>query len=234
MRDELQEVYASLRADRHARVLVVTGEGDRAFCVGQDVKETLERGSVRPREERELNIYTPLFNDVWLPSIVAVNGVCVGGGFHFLADADIVLASEEHASFIDTHTSMGQASVLEAITLLGRVNSGSLMKMMVLGRHGPIDAEEARRINLVDEVVPHARLRERALELAALIGRNSPAAIEVSKRALFDATRGPYAETFQRGWDRLKGHWNHPDILEGARAFAEKRPPEWYVGEEGS
>jgi enoyl-CoA hydratase/carnithine racemase len=123
---------------------------------------------------------------------------------------------------------------LEAITLLGRVNTGSLMKMMVLGRHGPIDAEEARRINLVDEVVPHAQLRDRALELAALIGKNSPAAIEVSKRALFDATRGPYADSFWRGWDRLKQHWGHPDILEGARAFAEKRAPNWYVGEEDS
>src|SRR5262249_25775322 len=113
-------------------------------------------------------------------------------------------------------------------------NTGSLMKMMVLGRSGRIDAAEAHRIHLVDEVVPHAQLMERARELAGQIARNSPAAIEVSKRALFDATRGPYAESFWRGWDRLKGHWAHPEFLGGARAFAEKRAREWYVSEEGS
>ena len=234
MRAELQEVYTSLRSDSDARVLVITGEGARAFCVGQDVKETVDRGSVRPREERDLLLYSPIFNDVWLPCIVAVNGVCVGGAFHFLADADIILASKEHASFVDTHTSVGQASVLEAISLLGRVGTGSLTKMMVLGSHGPIDAEEAHRINLVDEVVPHERLLDRALELAELIGRNSPAAIEVSKRALLAAIRGPFAPTFESGWQRLREHWNHPDVLEGARAFAEKRPPNWHVGRRGS
>jgi enoyl-CoA hydratase/carnithine racemase len=227
MRSELRDVYADLKHDRSARAMIITGAGDRAFCVGQDVKETLERGSVRPAGEQQHTIYTPLAQDLWLPCIVAVNGVCVGGGLHFVADADIVLASREHASFADTHVSVGQVATLEPTSLLGRVDFGSLSKMVMLGRHLRIGAKEALRINLVDEVVPHEQLLERACELADQIAQNSPAAVEASKRALVAASRGPYEKYIEQGWEALQAHWGHPDVLEGARAFAEKRTPQW-------
>ena len=67
---------------------------------------------------------TPLNCDIWLPTIVAVNGVCTGAGLHFIADADLVVASST-ASFLDTHVSVGQVAAIEPITLLPRIGLGN-------------------------------------------------------------------------------------------------------------
>ena len=117
--DTLRETWMSLRDDRSVRAIVITGAGDRAFCTGMDLQDHAARGGPRPAKadvHEELR-QTPLNCDVWLPTIAAVNGVCVGGGFHFVADADIVLMSST-ASFIDTHVSVGQVTALEPIQLL--------------------------------------------------------------------------------------------------------------------
>ena len=75
------------------RAIVITGAGERAFCTGMDLKAFAERGGPRPVKadvHEELRL-TPLHCDVWLPTIVAVNGVCTGAGLHFVADADVVV-----------------------------------------------------------------------------------------------------------------------------------------------
>ena len=169
---------------------------------------------------------TPLHCDVWLPTIVAVNGVCTGAGLHFVADADVVLASTS-ASFLDTHVSVGQVAAIEPITLLPRIGLGNALRLTVLGRHGRIGAEEALRISLVDEVVEAEALLERAMARAEQAASGSPAAIEASKRAIVAALDLPLREAMQRGWERLVAHRDHPDSHEGPMAFAEKRDPEW-------
>src|SRR5207244_261801 len=120
---------------------------------------------------------------VWLPTIVAVNGVCVGGGLHFVADADVVIAST-NASFIDTHVSVGQVTALEPIQLLPRIGLGNALRLAVLGRRGRIGAEDALRISLVDEIVEPEQLLPRATALAEIAASGSPGAIEKSKRAI--------------------------------------------------
>ena len=119
-----------------------------------DLKAFAERGGPRPikADVHEELCVTPLHCDVWLPTVVAVNGVCTGSGLHFVADADIVVAPST-ASFLDTHVSVGQVAAIEPITLLPRIGLGSVLRLTVLGRHGRISAEEALRIGLVDEVV---------------------------------------------------------------------------------
>ena len=126
---------------------------------------------------------TPLAYDCWLPTVVAVNGVCTGSGLHFVADADVVIASAT-ASFLDTHVSVGQVAALEPITLMPRIGLGNALRLAVLGTHGRMNAEEALRISLVDEVVEPDRLLDRAVELAEMMATGSPAAIEASKRAI--------------------------------------------------
>ena len=167
------------------RAIVITGAGERAFCTGMDLKAFAERGGPRPVKadvHEELRV-TPLHCDVWLPTIVAVNGVCTGAGLHFIADADVVIASAT-ASFLDTHVSVGQVAAIEPITLLPRIGLGNALRLTVLGRHGRIAADEALRISLVDEVVEPALLLDRAVELAEQAATGSPAAIEASKRAV--------------------------------------------------
>jgi len=225
--DVLRETWTSLHKDKSVRAIVITGTG-RAFCTGMDLQDHAARGGPRPAKPNvhdELR-QTPLNCDVWLPTIVAVNGTCVGAGFHFVADADIVLASTS-AVFIDTHVSVGQVTALEPIQLLPRIGLGNALKLAVLGKHGRIGAEEALRISLVDEVVEAAELMPRAMELADLCATGSPRAIEGSKRAIWAALDKPLKEAMQHGWELLLAHREHPDSIEGPKAFAEKREPRW-------
>jgi enoyl-CoA hydratase/carnithine racemase len=226
--DGLQALWTSLASEPSVRSIVITGAGDRAFCTGMDLKAAAERGGPRPVKadvHEELRL-TPLHCDVWLPTIVAVNGVCTGSGLHFVADADIVLASAT-ASFLDTHVSVGQVTAIEPITLLPRIGLGNALRMAVLGRHGRMAADEALRISLVDEVVEPTQLLDRAVELAELAATGSPAAVEASKRAIRGALERPMAEAMQRGWELLVAHRGHPDSIEGPKAFAEKRAAKW-------
>jgi E-phenylitaconyl-CoA hydratase len=226
--EDLGEAWASARSDRTLRSIVITGAGSRAFCTGMDLQAFAERGGPRPVKadvHEELRT-TPLQCDVWLPTIVAVNGVCTGAGFHFLADADIVIASSK-ASFLDTHVSVGQVTALEPITLLPRIGLGNALRLAVLGKHGRISAEEALRISLVDEVVDPQHLLDRAVELAEDAATGSPAAIEASKRAIRASLERPMAEAMQHGWELLLAHRQHPDSNEGPAAFVEKRGPKW-------
>jgi enoyl-CoA hydratase/carnithine racemase len=226
--DGLLETWTSLREDREIRSIVITGAGSRAFCTGMDLQAFAERDGPRPVKDdvhEELKV-TPLHCDIWLPTIVAVNGVCTGSGLHFVADADVVVASST-ASFLDTHVSVGQITAVEPITLLPRIGLGNALRFAVLGRHGRISAEEALRISLVDEVVEPDGLLGRAVELAELAATGSPTAIEASKRAIRDSLERPMAEALQHGWELLLAHREHPDSHEGPIAFAEKRDPTW-------
>jgi enoyl-CoA hydratase/carnithine racemase len=226
--DELQETWTSAKNDEAIRSIVITGAGSRAFCTGMDLQAFAERGGPRPVKadvHEELRV-TPLHCDVWLPTIVAVNGVCTGSGLHFVADADVVVASST-ASFLDTHVSVGQVAAIEPITLLPRIGLGNALRMTVLGKHGRLNADEARRIWLVDEVVEPEQLLDRAIEFGELAATGSPAAIEASKRAIRGALERPMAEAMQHGWELLLAHREHADSNEGPVAFAEKREPRW-------
>ena len=226
--DACIEAWSRVVNDPSIRAIVVTGAGERAFCTGMDLKDFAERGGPRPVRadiHEELRL-TPLHCDVWLPTVVAVNGVCTGSGLHFISDADVVIASSK-ASFLDTHVSVGQVAAVEPISLLPRIGLGNALRLTVLGRHGRLSADEALRIGLVDEVVDPDVLLERAIEVAEQAATGSPAAIEGSKRAIRGALELPLGDALQAGWELLLAHRAHPDSVEGPIAFAEKREPKW-------
>jgi enoyl-CoA hydratase/carnithine racemase len=226
--DALLETWTSLKADRSVRSIVITGAGERAFCTGMDLQAFAERGGhreVKANVHEELRV-TPLHCDVWRPTIVAVNGVCTGAGLHFVADADVVIAST-NGWFTDTHVNVGQVAAVEPITLMPRIGLGNALRMTVLGRGCRLGPEEALRISLVDEVVAPGELLGRAIELAELAASGSPMAIEASKRAIRGALEQPMADALQRGWELLLAHREHPDSGEGPLAFVEKREPRW-------
>jgi len=224
----LTETWHAAKDDPDLRAIVITGAGTRAFCTGMDLKGIQERGGFRPVVDdvhEELDT-TPLQCDCWLPTVVAVNGVCAGAGFHFIADADVVVASST-AAFTDTHVSVGQVTALEPITLAPRIGLGNALRLAVLGRHLRIKADEALRISLVDEVVEPEKLLDRAIELAEQCASGSPAATEASKRAIRAGLELPMRDAMQYGWELLLAHRDHPDATEGPRAFAEKREAQW-------
>ena len=131
---------------------------------------------------------TAWHNQVWKPVIAAVNGICAGGGLHFVADADIVIASTD-ATFLDPHVSVGQVTALRG----DRPRSASRRwrrspAWRCVGRHERITAERARQLGILSEVVdPPERLRDGRPELAEMVARNSPAAMAATKRALWGA-----------------------------------------------
>jgi enoyl-CoA hydratase/carnithine racemase len=228
VRTGLANAWTDAAADGSIRAIVITASGDRAFCTGMDLKEVASRGKHRALDPSfESQRLTPLNCDVWLPTIVAVNGVCAAAGLHFVADADVVIAST-NASFVDTHVTVGQVAAIEPITLLDRIGVGNALRMVILGRAGRLDATEALRISLVDEVTSPDLLRARALELAHAAAAGSPSAIEKSKRAIRGALDLPRREALQRGWELLtEQREHHPDAIEGPRAFVERREPQW-------
>jgi enoyl-CoA hydratase len=230
MRDEFAEAWLVLDRDPEVRVIVHTGEG-RAFQTGVDVSEIASDGVGMERyresvEQWDLH-FTAWHQQVWKPVITAVNGICAGGGFHWIADADIVIAASD-AQFFDPHVSIGQVVSLEAIGLIRKVPAEAVMRMALVGRHERMSAERAYELGMISQIVdPPEGLRDAAQELAERIARNSPAAMAATKRALWGAFEAGLTDACRAGAAELVSMWGHPDQSEGPAAFAAKRDPRW-------
>jgi enoyl-CoA hydratase/carnithine racemase len=186
------------------------------------------REQSRRTKRAELKL-TAWHNGVRTPVIAAVNGVCAGGGLHFVADADIVIVSAD-ATFLDPHVSIGQVSAYETIALARKVPMEAIMRLALVGRHGRLSADEAYRLGLTSQVVdPPSALRDEAQALGEKIARNSPAAMRVTKRALWTALEMGLTDACRAGGHDVSSLWGHPDQTEGPQAFAEKREPVWQV-----
>jgi enoyl-CoA hydratase/carnithine racemase len=230
MLDLLESAWQELDADPRVRVIVNTGEG-RAFQTGLDVVELAKnpdalREQSRRTKRAELRL-TAWHNRVWKPVIAAVNGVCAGGGLHFIADADIVMAASD-ATFLDPHVSIGQVTAYEAVGLVRKMPVEAVMRMALVGRYERIDAERAYQLGMISQVVdPPDQLRSAAQELAEKIAKNSPAAMAATKRALWGALEVGLTDAGKAGAKELVSLWGHPDQEEGPLAFAEKREARW-------
>jgi enoyl-CoA hydratase/carnithine racemase len=232
MRDEFAVAWKELDADPEVRVIVHTGEG-RAFQTGVDVQEIASDGVGMQRYHDEVERFdlhfTSWHQQVWKPVITAVNGICCGGGFHWVADADIVIAASD-AQFFDPHVSVGQVVAVEAIGLMRKIPAEAVMRMAFLGRYERMSAPRAYELGMVSQVVdPPERLRDAAQELAETIARNSPAAMAATKKALLGALEMGLTDACRAGGQHLISMWGHPDQEEGPRAFAEKREPRWTI-----
>jgi len=223
-------IWEEVRDDDGIRVAVITAAGERHFCTGMDVAEAdgEDAGEVFVnRPVAESVHWSPHQNRVWKPVICAVNGLCVGGGLHFVVDADIVIASR-NARFMDTHVNVGMVGALENIGLAKRLPLGSAMRMTLMGRHYRMPAERAYQLGLVDELVEApAEVLPAAEEMARLMLQNSPQAMSLSKQAVWNSLEVGYRDSLEYGWSLLRNHWSHPDFVEGPEAFGEKREPRW-------
>jgi enoyl-CoA hydratase/carnithine racemase len=176
---------------------------------------------------RESVFWSPYQNDVWKPVICVVNGTCVGGGHHFVVDADIVIASR-NAKFIDSHVNVGMVGAIENIGLAKRLPLGTALRMTLMGNSYRLSSERAYQLGLVDELVETPdEARALARDMATQLLKNSPQAMALSKRAIWGSLEQGYGKSLEAGWRLLRSHWTHPDFEEGPRAFAEKREPVW-------
>jgi len=163
---ELSQAFDLYAADPDLRVAVITGEGERAFCVGTDLKSLAQTGNYEYPYGGFAGITTRF--DLFKPVIAAVNGLCLGGGVEIVAACDLAIAAD-HAQFALPEPRVGLAALGGgALQRLARtIPMKEAMGLILTGRR--IDAPEARRIGLVNEVVPKADLAARVRALAGEI-----------------------------------------------------------------
>ena len=193
MRAEFRRAYRQHDDDPEVRVVVHAATG-RAFQVGVDVAD-LNAGDGAARYEREVAEFdlglTSWHLGVRKPVVVAVNGICAGGGLHWLADADVVLAASD-AQFVDPHVSVGQVSAFEPICLARRAPFEVVMRLALVGSAERMDAARAHALGLVSEVVdPPDRLHDAAQDVAEHIAANDLEVVLARKLDLWRSQERP-------------------------------------------
>jgi enoyl-CoA hydratase/carnithine racemase len=223
MRDELEKLWTDVGSESDLRCVIITGQG-RGFCAGADMASLSSRRRSRGDLDSELAFLPGRRIDI--PVIAAINGVCAGGGLHFVADADIVVAADS-AVFVDPHVSVGQVSGIEPSSLVIRVGFEQITRMALLGKAYRLGAVAALAAGLVGEIVPDEELMPRALDHAKAICNASPTAIRATRLQLRDLASQLLEPSMAKGWRAVQAHWAHPDAREGPLAFSERREPRW-------
>ena len=222
---ELDEVFDLYAADPEMRVAIITGAGDRAFCVGTDLKELSRTNGHRKPLGGFCGITTRF--DLYKPVIAAVNGLCLGGGAEIVAACDLAIASE-NAEFGLVEPRVGLAALGGgALQRLAReMPMKDAMMLVLTGKR--INAHEALRISLVNEVVPQTQLMDAARALAHEILQCAPLAVQASKQVMLQSLATPdMKKAMKTRYDIAEQMLASDDAKEGPRAFAEKRKPIW-------
>jgi crotonobetainyl-CoA hydratase len=222
---ELDEVFTALRDDDDVRVIILTGAGDRAFCVGTDLKALAASGD----DFKPATGFAGLTHrfDLWKPVIAAVNGLCLGGGVEILAACDIAV-SAEHAQFGLPEPRVGLAALGGAALqrLIRYLPAKDAMWLVLSGER--IDAQRALAMHLVNEVVPAQDLMKRAHEMARTLLRGAPLSLQASKQVMLQSLQhAALPDAFSAEYPLAQRMLASQDAIEGPRAFAEKRQPRW-------
>jgi len=215
--DELQKT--------ESRVLVITGAGDKAFIAGADIGEFEGRTALTQREVMKQRRIFDAVEEFPKPVIAMINGFCLGGGMEFAMACDIRIAADS--------AKLGQPEINLGIIpggggtqrLTRLIGEGKAMELILTG--DLIDANEARALGLVNEVVPLAQLQQRVMALASKIAEKSPVALRMAKESVKNASRMNLREGLERETDLFGLTFTSEDKAEGVRAFFEKRKPEF-------
>jgi enoyl-CoA hydratase/carnithine racemase len=226
MARDLVAAAAGLAADPQLRAVVLASDSARAFCVGADLKER------NAASDADLARMRPVFRaayrallDLRVPVVAAVAGYALGGGFELALSCDLIVA-DETAVFGLPEVTVGLVPGGGGTQLLPRRAGWSAAADLVLtGRR--VEAAEARALRLVDRLVPPGQARPTAVELATAIAANSPVAVRQAKQALRRGIEAP----LDAGLEIENSAWwaavMSADRVEGAAAFAARRPPAW-------
>ena len=226
-RTKLRETWQRIAADDEIRVAILTGAGDRAFCAGVDLKKTLPPAESFASEAFGVQGAPSLIEglDMDVPVIAAVNGVALGGGFELVLACDIAIASD-NARFGLTEVKIGSLPGAGGTQRLPRAISRSDAMLMLL-TGDIVDAEEALRSGIVSRVYSQDVLMDEAMAIARRIAANAPLSVRAVKRLVRLGGDVPLATGFQVERFAFGLLRNSEDRIEGRRAFAEKRKPEF-------
>jgi enoyl-CoA hydratase/carnithine racemase len=221
---ELGEVFDEFAADANAWVAIITGRGERAFSAGNDLRYQAEGGKRVPMP-RGFGGLTSRF-DLAKPVIAAVNGVAMGGGFEIALACDLIVASE-NALFALPEPRVGLAALAGGLHRLPRqIGTKQALGMILTGRR--VSAAEGQSLGFVNEVVPADKLMETARRWAREICECAPLSIRASKDVVYRGLDvASLEDAMNQNYDSVRAMVTSADFVEGPKAFAEKRPPNW-------
>jgi enoyl-CoA hydratase/carnithine racemase len=212
--------------DPEVRAVVLTGTGDKAFCAGMDLRAFAEGGAVGGSKEGMQGFVRFTSGDIGVPIVGAANATAVAGGFELLLGCDVVVASET-ASFGLPEVKRGLFAAGGGVFISTRIPLAVALELTLTG--DPIDAERARSLGLINQVVPQSDVLEAALGLAERIARNGPLALKATKEMVRTASTDlEKARALAAEWQPKV--FGSEDAREGALAFMEKREPVWKGG----
>ena len=224
----LGEIFTNFRDNPNLRVAIITGAGGKFFCPGWDLKAAADGDAVDGdygvggfgglQELRGLN----------KPVIAAVNGICCGGGLEWALSADIILAAE-HATFALPEIRSGTVADAASIKLPKRIPYHIAMDMLLTGRW--LDAEEAARWGLINYIYPAEKLMDEAYKLGELLASGPPLVYAAIKEVVREAENMKFQDALNKitnsQFESVEKLYRSEDQIEGARAFTEKREPQW-------
>ncbi|NCX87028.1 MAG: crotonobetainyl-CoA hydratase [Rhodobacteraceae bacterium] len=224
----LGEIFTNFRDNPNLRVAIITGAGEKFFCPGWDLKAAADGDAVDGdygvggfgglQELRGLN----------KPVIAAVNGICCGGGLEWALSADIILAAE-HATFALPEIRSGTVADAASIKLPKRIPYHIAMDMLLTGRW--LDAEEAARWGLINYIYPAEKLMDEAYQLGELLASGPPLVYAAIKEVVREAENMKFQDALNKitnsQFESVEKLYRSEDQIEGARAFSEKREPQW-------
>ena len=208
-------------ADDSAKVLVLTGAGERAFCAGGDLKEMADTALQVPPAD-----FVPQFGrniEIEKPTIAAVNGVAYAGGFLLAQNCDLVVAAQS-ATFAITEVKVGRGSPW-AVPLSWLVGPRIALQILLTG--DPLTAERAYEVGLINQVVQDVDLRAEVQKLAERIAANAPLSVRAAKKTAYLSAQLGFDQAFEEAERIWEPVYTSDDAREGPAAFRDKRTPVW-------
>ncbi len=224
---QFAEAITAVSQNNSIRVLIITGTGDRAFVAGGDLKE-LNQHPEREGGERLNRVMSDALTRLTqlpIPVIAAINGDAFGGGCEIVMACDIRVATEQaRFSFAQVRNGLttGWGGTARMVRLIGQSRT---MELLLTARL--IEAEEAKAIGLIHQVVPKGGLETAVSTLANQLIQLPRNAIAANKTLVQHAAQHSQQENHQLETELFTNLWTHPDHLEAMRAFTEKRKPEF-------
>lgn len=222
---QMNAAMTDFRDDPNVWVGIITGAGDRAFSAGADIRG-FRPGPIVPAAPAGGAPAAPVRADtIWKPFIAAIHGYCLGGGLEMALTCDLRIAAE-NARFGVPEIRVGIIPAGGGISRLPRfIPRAKAAELLLMGQH--MDAQEAYRIGLVNKVVPREQLMPTAIEWANTICEAGPLQVRAVKESMIRGYSMPLQESLQLEQQLANYVRTTEDFMEGARAFVERRKPQW-------